>query len=476
MRASPTQAFHPRFIATMAVGLGFLSATAVGCMPGPTSQDDAPRTETRTIEVIATDGDTVVVIDGERHDGEVRMDEASGMFILMDGDEEVRRLAIPGGARVGDRDGAASRRTMLGIAMADVEDGVQVAGVMPDTAAARVGLREGDVIVAIGGTRGDMGRVNTSTLAKTISERSPGERVRLKVRREGEILTLAPKLGVGDPNDASRDGDRDRGESASMENFAREMEVVIREMIGDRFGDDEDEISMEFEYDVEFDHDDDRREGEDHRGHRDDMFEEMLHHVEGMMEEAHHEFAGWMEDIAERSGHWAAEAEHRLHEFAEMSDHRMHELAEMTDARMNGFSEEVERQLGRIMERQDDGRREIEMMFRERDVRFKERGMELQRSLGESGRKLTETLKQFAEHHKRLAEENRRLNERVERLEQAVRRMMSGDGPGRDRDDDDRMRGDDAEDQRGRSAERRRSRDGDSEDPDRPRRRGGDRD
>ena len=462
MRAFTRSAVHPRFISRMTLGLGVISAMTLGCVASSPDAGDPPRVETKTIEVVTTDGDSVVVINGERHAGEVRMDEASGMMILVDDEGGIRRFPMPAAALQGMSPtdepgpgrsgavvvmGAEPPSAMLGISMADIEDGVQVAGVMPNTAADRVGLREGDVIFAIGGERGDMGRVDASTLAQTISERSPGDRVRLKVRREGRILTLAPTLGAGEPDGGFRDEDRERRDPDSMATFAREMEAMIREMIADRFGDDEDQVSMEFDIDLDeefrddrdFDHDDDRHDR--HEG----PWEEMFRHVEAMMEEAHHETAGWMEEMAERSVHWAEEVEHRMNEFAEMTDHRMHEFAEMSDDRLNEFAAAFERELQRVVERQDEGHRETEMMFRERDLELRERGMEFQRSLGESGRKLRETLQRFAEQHQRLAEENRRLNERVDRLEQAIRQMMSEGGPDRDRDreEEDRMRDDD---------------------------------
>lgn len=444
MRASTTSTVPSRFISRMTLGLGVISAMTLGCVASSPEAGSPPRIETKTIEVVATDGDPVVVINGERHLGDVRMDEASGMMIIVDDGGEIRRIPMPAAVLQGmsptdapglERSGgvvvigAEPPSAMLGISMADVKDGVQVAGVMPDTAAARVGLREGDVIFAIGGERGDMGRVDTSILAQTISERSPGDRVRLKVRREGRVLTLAPTLGSGDRDDASRDDDRERGASDSMEAFAREMEAMIRAMVAERFGDDEGDRSMEF--DIEFEEESHHDRGSDHESDRHDdhegPWEEMFRHVEGMMEEAHHETASWMEEMAERSGHWSEEVEHRMNEFAEM-----------TEGRMNEFAEAFERELQRIMERQDEGRRDTEMMFRERDLELRERGMEFQRSLGESGRKLQETLQRFVEQHQRLAEENRRLNERVDRLEQAVRRMMSEGGPDRDREDDAR--------------------------------------
>ena len=440
MRPTSTSAFRPRLISTVALGLGIISAA--GCVATPSSAEPPSRVNAKTVEVVATNGETVVVIDGERDVNEVRMDQASEMMMLVDEDGQVRQFPIPAGALRGwssnnepgwNRSravvltGSEPPRARLGISMTETDAGVLVEGVMSGTAAERSGLREGDVIVAIGGDRGGMRSVDTSALSELISNRSPGETVRMKILRGDEILTLSSTLGVADNSRGSGGNDL---EGHQMEAIARQIEAQIREMLGDQVGDGE--IVMDFEFNEEFDeddrregrdeddrhHEDDRHEGRDeddrHEG-RDELWEEMFRYVEGMMEEAHHETAGWMEDMAEHAGHWAEEAEHRLHEFAEMSDHRMHE-----------FAKTFEHELQRVMERQEEGRHETEMMFRERDLDLRERGMEFQDRLGEANRNLQETLQRFAEQNQRLAEENRRLNERVGRLEQAFRNLMEG--------------------------------------------------
>lgn len=471
----------------MALGLGLVSGTALGCVPGHATEEDPPGIKTRTVEFRTTDGETMVVIDGEPHAGGVRVEESNGTMVIVDEDGEVRRFPMAdravGGMRADDRNPDASGPATLGIRMKEVREGVRVAGIIPDTPAARVGLRKGDLILFCGGARGDMGHATVTALSSLTSATPPGDRIRLLVLRDGRNRMLTPTLDAGRPA-MQDDGRRGPNDVDSMESFAREMEAMIREMVADRFGDDEGDMSMEF--DIEFEEESHHDRGSDHDSDRHDdhegPWEEMFRHVEGMMEEAHHETASWMEEMAERSGHWSEEVEHRMNEFAEM-----------TEGRMNEFAEAFERELQRIMERQDEGRRDTEMMFRERDLELRERGMEFQRNFGESGRKLQEQLQRFAEQHQRLAEENRRLNERVDRLEQAIRRMMSEGGPDRDRDDD-RMRGRDSEDARDRSAERgrrgaernanrndRRGSDAGSDRPrgenqDRPRDRGGDRD
>jgi|GEM_PF-4534812 len=459
MRPTPTSAFRPRLNFTVALGLGIISSTAVGCVATPSSAEPPSRVKAKTVEVVATNGETVVVIDGERHVGEVRMDQASEMMMLVDGDAQVRQFPIPAGALRGWSSnnepgrnrpravmltGSEPPRARLGISMAETDAGVLVEGVMPGTAAERSGLREGDVIVAIGGDREDMRSVDTSALSELISNRSPGETVRMKIVRGDEILTLSSTLGVADNSAGSGGNDL---EGHQIEAIARQIEAQIREMLGDQAGDGE--IVMNFEFNEEFDEDDrhegrnedDRHEGRDeddrHEGRdeddrhegRNELWEEMFRYVEGMMEEAHHETAGWMEDMAEHAGHWAEEAEHRLHEFAEMSDHRMHE-----------FAETFEHELQRVMERQEEGRHETEMMFRERDLDLRERGMEFQDRLRESNRNLQETLQRFAEQNQQLAKENRRLNERVGRLEQAFRNLMGGSRDSDARNGDEQRR------------------------------------
>lgn len=70
-----------------------------------------------------------------------------------------------------------------------------VARIMPDTPAARSGLQAGDKILAVGG----QAMKSPRALVKWI-EAHPGDKARLKVKRDGEILTLTVTLGRGTEN------------------------------------------------------------------------------------------------------------------------------------------------------------------------------------------------------------------------------------------------------------------------------------
>jgi putative serine protease PepD len=84
------------------------------------------------------------------------------------------------------------RRGYLGVTTgAAPGGGARVADVVERGPAARAGLREGDVIVAVGGRRvrgpGD--------LAQIVVERRPGERVEVEYRRDGETRSANVQLG-----------------------------------------------------------------------------------------------------------------------------------------------------------------------------------------------------------------------------------------------------------------------------------------
>ncbi len=81
----------------------------------------------------------------------------------------------------------------LGVAL-DISDdagGAKIAQVTPDTAAARAGLKVGDVIVAVSGAP----IKNGDALVQALQKRKAGEAVTLKVRRGDEELELEARLG-----------------------------------------------------------------------------------------------------------------------------------------------------------------------------------------------------------------------------------------------------------------------------------------
>lgn len=72
----------------------------------------------------------------------------------------------------------------------DVNDGVVIAQVVPDSPADKAGLRERDVIVAVNGSEiGDF-----SELANAIGLRQPGEKVKITYIRDGERRTVTATL------------------------------------------------------------------------------------------------------------------------------------------------------------------------------------------------------------------------------------------------------------------------------------------
>jgi aminopeptidase N len=68
--------------------------------------------------------------------------------------------------------------------------GVRVQDVMPDSAAARAGVRVGDVIVGLG----DAGVADLRALSAALAARAPGDRVAVKLVRDGQPVTVQATL------------------------------------------------------------------------------------------------------------------------------------------------------------------------------------------------------------------------------------------------------------------------------------------
>lgn len=73
-----------------------------------------------------------------------------------------------------------------------VADGLRISGVVPGTAAAAAGLREGDVIVRLGARAVE----RFEDLIGVLRERKPGDTVRLVYLRSGEPHTTSATLGA----------------------------------------------------------------------------------------------------------------------------------------------------------------------------------------------------------------------------------------------------------------------------------------
>jgi len=94
----------------------------------------------------------------------------------------------------------------------DDEKGALVAEVLPDTPAANAGFESGDLVLTVGTKNIDDPR----DLTQTISAYAPGEKVRVKILRDGKQKTLAVTLGQRDAEQlASNDNSSpDEGEDS----------------------------------------------------------------------------------------------------------------------------------------------------------------------------------------------------------------------------------------------------------------------
>jgi S1-C subfamily serine protease len=76
-------------------------------------------------------------------------------------------------------------------ARASLSDGVRLGAVVPDGAAARAGMREGDIIVRLG----EVPVGSFEELRATVQARRPGDPVRIVYLRDGEDRTAQAVLG-----------------------------------------------------------------------------------------------------------------------------------------------------------------------------------------------------------------------------------------------------------------------------------------
>jgi serine protease Do len=80
---------------------------------------------------------------------------------------------------------------VLGIGMADDQQGSRIVQVYPNSAAADAGLKVGDIIRDVAGDTID----NSATLAKVIGKFDPGDTVTLRILRDEEELEVEARLG-----------------------------------------------------------------------------------------------------------------------------------------------------------------------------------------------------------------------------------------------------------------------------------------
>ncbi len=85
-----------------------------------------------------------------------------------------------------------AEHALLGVTVKTVANGAAVATVEPDTAAASAGLKAGDVITAVDGTKVP----NAERLRAVIAAHEPGDKLTLKVLRAGSTQTITATLGT----------------------------------------------------------------------------------------------------------------------------------------------------------------------------------------------------------------------------------------------------------------------------------------
>lgn len=79
----------------------------------------------------------------------------------------------------------------LGVYLSADHDAATVTEVVPDSPAAKAGLRAGDVFVSVGNTK----TPTREKLMAAIGDASPGDRVKIRVRRGSKLATMVVKLG-----------------------------------------------------------------------------------------------------------------------------------------------------------------------------------------------------------------------------------------------------------------------------------------
>lgn len=93
---------------------------------------------------------------------------------------------------------------VLGVRIDDGDGGVLIAEALSNKAAAKAGLRDGDLIIALDGEQ----IANRQQLVRAVQSRSPGTLVRVKYRRDKEEAEVVARLGRPDPGLQDRLGGR----------------------------------------------------------------------------------------------------------------------------------------------------------------------------------------------------------------------------------------------------------------------------
>jgi putative serine protease PepD len=94
------------------------------------------------------------------------------------------------------RDGVVEH-AYLGVELTDAEGGARIVTVRPDTPAAEAGLRNGDLVIRVGGEQ----IANGDDLRAAVNAREPGDELELEVRRGSDSETVTVELGTRPTND-----------------------------------------------------------------------------------------------------------------------------------------------------------------------------------------------------------------------------------------------------------------------------------
>ena len=111
--------------------------------------------------------------------------------------------------------------------LADVS-GALVSGVEPGSAAARAGLRQGDVIISLNGEK----LADNNALRNRIAGTKPGSNVAVEILREGRKETLQATLDAKEPEPAARSAN---GDGADARGFGMTVQPLTPE-VGARAG------------------------------------------------------------------------------------------------------------------------------------------------------------------------------------------------------------------------------------------------
>lgn len=106
----------------------------------------------------------------------------------------VASRTIPG--RAGPRTAPNPNGGYLGVMMEQAEGGVKIKEVMPNTAAAKAGLKVDDLITAVD----NMPILDLDTMMETLAKKKPADKVVVKIVRDGKPMELTAELGRRPPN------------------------------------------------------------------------------------------------------------------------------------------------------------------------------------------------------------------------------------------------------------------------------------